>query len=85
MSGIKLIAQWKHGWKLTSVWVFLIVGAFPDIYNALISAGLHDQLPETAKLWLRSLAALGIVLRLIRQQAVSHHLVQDNDKRPDNQ
>lgn len=85
MGNIKLIANWKHSWKLTSVWVFLIIGVFPDIYNAVIAAGLHDELSETAKMCLRGLAIAGIALRLIKQKAVSQHLVNDNDQRPDSQ
>lgn len=79
-----LIAQWRHAWKLASVWVFLVIGVFPDIYNAVIAAGLHDELPESAKYCLRVLAILGIALRLINQQAVSQHLVKDDDQRPNN-
>lgn len=79
---LQLIAEWKHAWKLTSVWVFLAIGAFPDIYNAVIAAGLHDELPDTAKACLRALAILGIALRLIKQKAVEQHLVNDDDQRP---
>lgn len=67
MGKIKVISQWRHAWKLTSVWVFLTIGAFPDIYNAVVAAGLHDELPETAKTCLRILAVVGIALRLIKQ------------------
>ena len=67
MARIEIIAQWKHAWKLTSVWVFLVIGAFPDIYNAVIAAGLHDEIPESAKMYLRGLAVIGIALRLIKQ------------------
>jgi len=77
-----LIAQWRQAWKLTSVWVFLIIGVFPDVYNAVIAAGLHDELPDTAKVCLRVLAILGIALRLIKQQALSQHLVEDDEQRP---
>ena len=67
MARIEMIAQWKHAWKFTSVWVFLVIGAFPDIYNAVIAAGLHDEIPESAKMYLRGLAVIGIALRLIKQ------------------
>lgn len=68
---VQLISHWKHSWKLTSVWVFLVIGAFPDIYNAVIAAGLHDSLSDPAKMWLRGLAVVGIALRLIKQNVVN--------------
>lgn len=70
MKRIELIEQWKHAWKMTSVWVFIIVGAFPDIYNAVVAAGLHDQLPPVAANCLRGLAIVGIGLRVIKQKAL---------------
>lgn len=67
MAKIELINNWRHAWKLTEVWVFLIIGTFPDIYNAVVAAGIHDELPESAKVCLRVLAIMGIALRLIKQ------------------
>lgn len=67
MGKIEVIVHWRHAWKLTSVWVFVVIGAFPDIYNAVVAAGLHDELPDTAKICLRVLAVVGIALRLIKQ------------------
>ncbi|AEJ81611.1 holin [Erwinia phage vB_EamP-S6] len=80
MAKIELVSYWKHAWKLTTVWAFIIVGVFPDIYNGVIAAGLHDQLPETAKLWLRGMAIIGIAFRLVRQKAVEKHVVKDDEQ-----
>ena len=77
-----LILQWRQAWKLTSVWVFLIIGALPDIYNGVVAAGLHDELPEPAKNCLRVLAILGIAFRLIKQNAIAQHVVKDDEQRP---
>lgn len=67
MRKIEVIHNWRHCWKLTSIWVFVVIGTFPDIYNAVVAAGLHDELPEAAKTCLRILAVAGIALRLIKQ------------------
>ena len=77
-----LIAQWRHAWKLASVWVFVVIGVFPDIYNGVVAAGLHDELPEPAKNCLRVLAILGIAFRLIKQNAIAQHVVKDDEQRP---
>ncbi len=84
MARIELVSYWKHAWKLTTVWAFIIVGAFPDIYNGVIAAGIHDQLPEQAKLWLRGMAVAGIAFRLVRQRAVEKHVVTDDEQSPNN-
>lgn len=82
MARIELVSYWKHAWKLTTVWAFIIVGVFPDFYNGVIAAGFHDQLPETAKMWLRGMAAVGILFRLVRQRAVEQHVVKDDGQDP---
>lgn len=83
MGKIELIANWKHAWKMTSVWVFIIVGAFPDIYNAVVAAGFHDELPPLAANCLRGMAIVGIGLRVIKQKALTELGNKDDEKRRD--
>lgn len=70
MAKIELITNWRHAWKMASVWVFIVIGAFPDIYNAVVAAGLHDQLPPMFVNALRILSVVGIGSRIIKQKVL---------------
>lgn len=65
-----LVPNWRSAWKMLSVWAFALIGAAPDIHAAIVSMGwLNDPSVPPAFVWsLRGLAALGIALRLVRQQ-----------------
>ena len=65
---IQLIENWKHSWKLASVQVYVLIGAMPDIYNAVAALGWIDQLPGAAMWVVRGMAAMGIAARVIKQQ-----------------
>lgn len=64
-----LIEEWRHGWKLLSVWVFALIGASPDIYAGIVAMGwLEDPAVPQSFVWgLRGMAALGIMARFIKQ------------------
>lgn len=66
-----LIDDWQKSWKKLSVIVYVIIGAAPDIYAAVQSAGLLtiDTVPDNFKWMIRALAIAGIAARLVRQQA----------------
>lgn len=67
MIKMKLIDDWHKSWKLFSFWVFAAIGAFPDIYGAVVAMGWSEELPEAAKWTLRTMAVIGISARLIKQ------------------
>ena len=66
---LRLIADWKKAWTFYSTWAFVVLGALPDIYNALISSGLFDSAdsPEGLTWSIRAAALAGLLLRLVRQ------------------
>lgn len=68
---MELIDDWKQGLRKLSVWAFIVIGAMPDIYAALQSFGwLDDKAIPPAFVWtIRALAAIGVAVRLIKQQA----------------
>jgi hypothetical protein len=68
---MRLIDDWRQGWKKLSVWAFLILGAMPDIYSGVQALGwLEDKAVPPAFIWtIRIGAAIGIALRLISQKA----------------
>ena len=65
---IPLIDNWQKCLRLASVRVYVLIGAMPDIYNAVAALGWMDQIPTPAMWTFRTLAALGIAARIIRQQ-----------------
>lgn len=67
---IKLVEDWYNAHKFLSVWMFAAIGAFPDIYHAVVALGWSDELPEAAKWSLRAMATIGIAFRLIRQESL---------------
>lgn len=67
---VKLVDDWCKAHKFLSVWMFAAIGAFPDIYHAVVALGWSDELPDVAKWSLRAMAAIGIAFRLIRQESL---------------
>lgn len=65
----RLISDWRQGWKFYSTWFFATLAVMPDVYNALLAAGLlsADVMPETAAWIVRLVAIAGIVSRFISQ------------------
>lgn len=66
-----LIDDWKDALRKLSVWAFIVIGAMPDIYAGVQGLGwLDDKAVPQSFVWtIRILAALGIALRLVKQQA----------------
>lgn len=64
-----LIADWRQGYKFYSAWALALLAVMPDVYNALLAAGLLDAevMPEAASWAVRLVAILGIVSRFISQ------------------
>ena len=69
---IELVPEWKQFWKMASFWVYVVIGAMPDIYSGLTAAGLLDEgaLPPFVVYVIRGLAAVGIIARLIKQKSL---------------
>lgn len=76
-----VIDDWRKAWKFYSVWGIAVLGAIPDIYNALVGSGLvgGDDAPNTLT-WAARIAAIGVLLlRLVNQQKPALP-VDDTDK-----
>jgi len=65
---MKLIDDARQWWKIGSVWMFVLIGFFPDLYDGVSAMGWLDQLPGAAKWSIRALASAGIAVRLIKQK-----------------
>lgn len=66
---MEFVDEVRKVWKMWSAWVFIAVGAFPDVYNGIASMGWAEEIPATAKWVLRGLAGLGIFVRVMKQRA----------------
>lgn len=66
---IRLIDDWKRAWKYYSTWALVVLGALPDIYNAIVASGLLDStdVPDQFTWTARLVALAGLIMRLIRQ------------------
>lgn len=67
---IKLIDDWKRGWKFYSAWFYLFLAALPDLYNAAATMGWTESMadaPGTLKWAIRGLAFAGLVSRFVKQ------------------
>lgn len=68
---MQLVDDAGKAWKWLSMWAFIVIGAMPDIYAGLQGLGwLDDKAVPASFVWtIRGLAALGIAVRLVKQQA----------------
>lgn len=66
---MKLVVDWKQGWKFYSTWALAVLAVMPDIYNALLAADLlnTDDFPDYGVWAIRIVAIAGIVSRFVSQ------------------
>lgn len=64
-----VVSDWRQVWRYYSTWALAVLALVPDIYAALVAAGLFagDDMPEAATWIIRGVAVLGIVSRFINQ------------------
>lgn len=64
-----LVPDWRQVARYYSTWALAVLALVPDIYAALVAAGLFtgDDMPEAAAWIVRGVAVLGIVSRFINQ------------------
>lgn len=64
-----LVTDWRDVWKYYTIWALAVLALVPDIYAALVAAGLvtGDSMPDVATWLVRGIAVVGIVARYINQ------------------
>ncbi len=65
---MKLIDEWKQGYKFYSTWAIAVLAALPDLYNMLAAAGLFDTMPAAAQWTIRGGAVMVLIARFTRQK-----------------
>lgn len=70
---MKLTDDWRHVWRYYSTWAMAVLVALPDLYNALLAAGLleAEAMPPVASWSIRVVAIAGIVARFVQQRKPS--------------
>jgi len=66
---IGLIDDWKQAWKFYSTYALLLLGAMPEIFNAVLAGGYLDGSPvsEEFSWWVKIGAAITFAFRLTKQ------------------
>lgn len=66
---MKLIENWRDGWRFYSTWAFAALLIAPDAYTALQTLGLmaDGALPQPAVWLVRGLALAGVAARFLQQ------------------
>jgi len=69
MSKQVIVSDWKQVFRYYSTWALAVLALVPDIYAALVAAGLFtgDDMPDAATWIIRGVAIMGIVSRFINQ------------------
>lgn len=67
---LRLVDDWRNGWRFYSTWAFALLLAAPDAYSGLQALGLLDApgIPLAFANLVRGLAVLGTLARFVRQQ-----------------
>jgi len=68
--GLELVSEWRHWYKLYSVWVFALMGVAPDLYNLAIQTGYLASAitPPALTHILNAIAFFGAASRLVKQK-----------------
>lgn len=64
---MRLVRDWRAGWRYYSTWAFALLLAAPDLYQLLIVWHGWDQIPPQAAWLIRSIALVGLVARFVAQ------------------
>jgi hypothetical protein len=75
--GMDLTDDWRHFYKMYSVWFFAAIGAAPDLYNLALSTGFLTGASAPAALdqIIKGIAFVGAASRVLKQKKL--HVVQD--------
>lgn len=68
-----LTENWKKSWKFISLWVLLIIGLSPELYNLAIQYKIVEpgSIPTFFNDLIKTLAFLGAAGRLLNQKAIA--------------
>ena len=47
---VGIVDDWRSFWKMHSLYVFVFIGAIPDLWNLVVASGLLNELPVGERL-----------------------------------
>lgn len=67
-----LVDDWVSAWKFASVWMFVLIGCAPELYNLSIQYNLVEAgaVPELFSKAVSMMAFVGAASRVVRQKRV---------------
>ena len=70
---IQLVEDWRKWWQMHSLYVFVFIGALPDIWNLVVESGLLDDtaIGQHLNVTIKVCALVGAVARLIKTRAAA--------------
>ncbi len=65
---VGIVDDWRSFWKMHSLYVFVFIGAIPDLWNLVVASGLLNELPvgERLDLLIKWGALLGAMARMLK-------------------
>lgn len=76
---MKLIANWRQGWKFYTTWFFAFMLVWPDLYQAAQAIGIFDNVytSGTERMTYRIMAVVGLGLRFVKQVKPENNIESD--------
>jgi hypothetical protein len=73
MIKIELVGNWKEAWKFYSVWVYVLLGMLPDIFDLAVKMEVFsgEGAPEALNWTIKFVAFIGVVVRIVKQGVVA--------------
>lgn len=82
MIKIELIGDWKQAWKFYSVWIYVLLGMLPDIFDLAVKMEVFsgEGAPEALNYIIKLVAFIGVVVRLVKQGVAAQVALQGEQK-----
>ena len=79
---VGIVDDWRSFWKMHSLYVFVFIGAIPDLWNLVVASGLLNELPvgERLDLLIKWGALLGAMARMLKIRVEQQQAAQAAEK-----
>lgn len=69
LPNLKLVDNWREGWKFYSAWGYAILIGLPELFSMLMASGYMEtmDMPNSMTWSIRVLGIIGIAVRFIDQ------------------
>lgn len=79
---VGIVDDWRSFWKMHSLYVFVFIGAIPDLWNLVVASGLLNELPvgERLDLLIKWGALMGAMARMLKIRVEQQQAAQAAEK-----